>query len=237
MKVSNAITEIFSSMVLALLVGGCLSAGKYPAADIDSPKDTLSADTYFASAPSGVSREKELSDCLFLVAGQVSMRERVEVRYTVSKSSSGNAMVRSELGYDQDYSVELLDRMQVLDIAQTGNGTSAVVRVTGKSRFTVPRASIDDRAGKDGLPGWIAKVPKGNSFYAAVGSVRVTSSPASAPGYADMNAIGALLPLVTEPSESGSTKTYSKTLHGAFIARRWYDPGNDLYYSLAILPR
>lgn len=237
MKVLNATKAIFGSMVLAFLLGGCLSAGKYPAADIDGPKDTLSADTYFASAPSGASREKELSDCLFRVAGQVSMRERVEVRYTVSETSSGANMVRSELGYDQDYSVELLDRMQVLDVAQTGNGTSAVVRVKGKSRFDVPRVSADDRIGKDGLPGWVTKIPKGNSFYAAVGSVRVSSSPASAPGYADMNAIGALLPFVAEPSISGSSKTYTKTIHGAFIARRWYDPGNNAYYSLAILPR
>ncbi len=236
MKKIRAYSVALGSVVFALFLGSCLSAGRHPAADISSPKDTLSADTYFASAPSGASREKELSDCMFRVAGQVSMRERVEVRYSVTEGSSG-AMVRSELGYDQDYSVSLIDRMKVLDVSQTGNGTSAVIRVTGKSAFKVPWVSIDDGVGKDGRPRWVANPPKGGGFVAAVGSVRVASSPAAAPGYADMNAIGALLPAITEPTVSGSTKTYAKTLHGAFIARRWYDPDDNLYFSLAILPR
>jgi len=185
--------------------------------------------------------EKELSACLFGVARQISIRKQVFVRYTVTtqKAANGDTIRGAQvlLDYDQTNSMALLEKMTVVDIVQSDTGTEALVKYTGIPGFKYPSVSVKTALDRDGNPAWITQLPKGAKFYAAVGTVSQTANRHEAFDNADSYAIGALAPNVVKPIVSGTTSMYETVLKGAYIARRWYNPSQNRYYSLAILPR
>ena len=210
-----------------------------------SPQIELTEDNpseYFTQAPLMQTREKELSQCLFDAARQISMRKKVAVKYIVfqDKTEDGKMWKKTNviLDYDQTNSIAILEKMTVLSVTQTDNGTEARILFEGKSEFTIPDiSSIDTTRGRDTKPDWIQAPPAGKLFFSAVGSIHQVSKRSEAVTNADINAIGAIAEQISIPLVTGNTMVYETVLYGVYIAQRWFDPAEKRYYSLAILPR
>jgi hypothetical protein len=226
-------------LCLLVAVAGCASAGGDHALSLGG-YDAADG-VYSARAPSMQSAERELGECLFRVAGQVSLRKAVDVRVveTPVSAADGSRLTRSQvsLDYDQSNSIAILDTLTVLKVVRGETGTEAVVRARPLRGMRVPSVSPSDRLRSDGNPDWVSRPPKGSGFVSAVGSIALEASSPDAYSYADMNAIGALARSVAKPTASGVSRVYEATLKGVFIARRWYNPREGRWYSLAILPR
>jgi hypothetical protein len=187
---------------------------------------------YFSRSPSRGNPEKDLAECLFRVASQVSLRQRVQITTVVT----GNRMSVS-LDYQKN-NYAFLEKMSVQKYYRDDSFTEAIIRVSGTS-FKVPRFSVSDSIGKTGKPGWVTNPPSGSGYYSGLGTMASSVVAGLGDGfeYSDMNAIGALALVAVKPQQNGDVKTYSATLSGAFIARRWYDEATGVFYSLAISPR
>lgn len=221
---------------------GCVTAeGRSDSAPSLLLKKSSYADNlYVAQSASMQTPEKELSACLFGAARQISIRKQVFVRYTVTtqKAANGDTIRGAQvlLDFDQTNSMGLLEKMTVVDILQSDAGTEALIKYSGSS-FKYPSVSIKTSLDRDGNPAWVTQPSKGSKFFAAVGSVSQTANRAEAFTNADSYAIGALAPNAVKPLVSGTTSMYETVLKGVYIARRWYNPSENRYYSLAILPR
>ena len=67
-------------------------------------------------------------------------------------------------------------------------------------------------------------------------NLRTSSAPDGANAW-PLRKAGALASCLADPVVRGSTKAWSAELRGAFIVRRWYNPSEACYYSLAVIPR
>lgn len=230
-----------SALILCLLVAlvGCASTGGDRSSDLYLD-GAVSDGLYYARSPAMQTAERELGECLFRVAGQISIRKRVTVEYVESPASApdGSRLTRAQVSidYDQSNSIAILDRLTVRKVARTGNGTEALVKagsIPGVRNYSV---QVNDRVGNDGNPVWVNRPPKGSGYVSSVGMI--SQGPTSSDGYsyADTNAIGSLARLVAKPQANGSSIVYRATLSGVFIARRWYNPHEGRWYSLAVLP-
>jgi hypothetical protein len=195
---------------------------------------------YYARAPNLKSDQQEISECMFRVARQLAIRNKVFVRLSITTEAGttgkGATKATVVLDFDQNNSLMLKDALTLLKASNTGNGMEALIRFDGKPVYK--NAKILERTKMDarGNPEWIMKPPAGKAFYAAVG---FTESSESASGFlnSDTDAIGRLAEQVVQPVVSGSTRVYETILKGAYIARRWYNGSEKRYYSLALLPR
>lgn len=241
MKLTERRKIPLSVMCLFLVFCRGLSAEDGSFATLYLNKTANSDSVYFAQSPPMKTPQSELSECLFRVAKQISIRKEVSVRYTVvsEKMSDGSISKREQvvLDYDQNNSYALIETLTVVKIVQNKKGTEILAKVNGKNNFKSPSVSIKTQLSSDGNPQWVSKPPKGSQFYAAVGSITQASNKANAFTNADATAIGSLTPFVATPSVSGVQSTYTAVLHGAYIARRWFNVSQNRYYSLAILPR
>ncbi len=241
MKLTEKHSLIVSVLCLSVVFCGFVSAEGSKDAPLYSSKNAYSESVYFAQAPSMKTPEKELSECLFRVARQVSMRQEVFVRYILSsKKDSDGKIWKSEstvLDFDQNNSIAIMEKMTVLKVRQSKEGTEALVKINGNKELKNISVSIKTQIDGKGNPLWVTSVPKGSKFYASVGSIQQTTNLADAFYNADTNAIGALALFTAKPEVSGGTSLYEATLKGVYIARRWYNPSENRYYSLAILPR
>jgi hypothetical protein len=231
-RLRTFVVIVSAVMCLALYAGGCKSAGVIKATGtLHAVRDIDAGIEYFARSPSFGTPEKDLAECLFRAASQVSLREKVSVECTIS----GNRLTVS-LDYQKN-NYAILEKMSVSRYYRDDEITEAVILIKGGPSFKVPRVRIDDSKDRSGKPSWVASPPAGGSFYAAVGTM--ANPPESGDGfeYADTNAVGALALLDAKPVVSGSTKTYTTVFHGAYVARRWFDDVSGVYYSLAIVPR
>jgi len=245
MKLIRSAKALISVLCLTAAFSGCMTAeGRSDSSSKGSlylKKTSYADNLYVAQSASMQTPEKELSACLFGVARQISIRKQVFVRYTVivRKAANGDTIRGAQvlLDHDQSGSMALLEKMTVLDILQSDSGTEALVKYTGQTGFKHPSVAVKTSLDSGGNPAWISQPPKGTKFYAAVGSVSQTTNRHEAFDNADSYAIGALAVNVVKPVVSGTTSMYETVLKGAYIARRWYNPSDNRYYSLAILPR
>ena len=236
---------LLSVVCLSIFFWGCGPASKSPESDSNSSKAIQKTETsssiYYAKSRSYQTPEKELSECLFDVARQVSLRRKVFVRYTVSSEPApdGTSWLKTtvELEYDQHNSIAILERLSVLTVERTEEGTEAQIRLEGDEEFSTPVAVMTVVPGSGPNPAWIEKPPEGKNFIASVGSVSQISNRAEAFTNADTHAIGGLASIVSQPKLSGEESVYSIELNGVYIAARWYNPEENRYYSLAIYPR
>ncbi len=226
--------KIIAVLAASAAVLGCISPGSGSGA-LYAKAGGLGDSVYYARTPSAQSRERELSDCLFRVAAQIAMRKQVLVRYTVTPTNvEGVNRTTTTLDYDQSRSMEILEKLTVVQVEQTDWGTSAVVRYAEREGAS---PSIPSGSGANGLPAWIQKTESDRLFYKAVGSVAQTQNPGNGFQSSDMDAFGVLASVAGRPVRSGSASVYEVTLRGAYIARRWHDPSTNRYYSLAVMPR
>jgi len=241
MKLTSGNKLIASVLCLATAFSGFLTAESSGSAYLFKNKTAFDKDVYFAQSSTKVSQEKELSECLFRVAGQISMRKEVFVRYILTNEKDSNGKIRKSenvlLDYDQNNSLAILEKLTVLKISQADSGTEALIKLSGKTGFKCPLLSIKTLLDSNGNPGWVSKPPKGTKFYSSVGSTSQTSNLSDAYINADTNAIGPLAPFLSKPVVSGNTTMYETVMKGVYIARRWYNPKLNCYYSLAILPK
>ncbi len=243
MKLIRFAKSIVSILCLAVAFSGCVTAeGRSESGTSMFLKKSSYSDTLYVSQSASMQTpEKELSACFFDTARQISIRKQVFVRYTVTtqKAANGDTIRGAQvlLDFDQTNSIALLEKMTVVEIAQSDTGTEALIKYSGSSGFTYPSVTVKTTLDRDGNPAWVTQVPKGPKFYAAVGTVSQTVNRDEAYTNADSYAIGALAVNVTKPVVSGNTSLYETVLKGAYIARRWYNPSTNRYYSLAILPK
>lgn len=239
MRLTGLIGIQVAALCIASVLVGCASTGDDSRVSLYASKSALLGDVYYARAPSMQTAERELAECLFRVAGQVSLRKKVFVRYIVSPETTpdGSAVKRTQvvLDYDQSNSIAILDKLTVIKVARTATGTEALVKYASAGNRA--RVQPDARLDASGNPRWVTTPPRGSGFFAAVGSI--VQNPSAADGYAnaDTNAIGALASLAIKPVESGNSRVYEGTLRGVYIARRWFNAREGRWYSLAILPR
>jgi hypothetical protein len=186
-------------------------------------------------------REKELSNCLFEAARQISIQKEVHVRLTVAleKLSDGDIRKKTtvELAYDQTNSIAILEDLKVISVIQSSEGTEAQIQYAGNTRIEHPSLKLDVKTVSGEKPAWVDNPPAGSNFYASVGSIAQVSKKYEAFSNADTNAIGLLAQQVTEPEKSGDLQVYDTVMHGVYIASRWYDPDENRYFSLAVVPR
>ena len=239
MKLVRIIEKLVPVLCLSVALAGCASTG----ADRSSSLylEPAQSGVYYARSPAMQSAERELAECLFRVAGQVSLRKSATVQYITTPVSApdGTPLTRAQVSvdYNQTNSIAILDTLTVRAVKRSQNGTEALVRAAPLSGVMIPSVQANDRVGSDGNPAWVAHPPKSSSYLTAVGSI--AQGAASPDGYAnaDTNAIGGLAPLVVRGQASGSSTVYEATLVGVFIARRWFNPKEGRWYSLAVLPR
>lgn len=238
MKLARTVKTLVPVLCLAVVLAGCASTG----VDRSSSLYLESAATgaYYARSPAMQTAERELAECLFRVAGQVSLRKRVGVQYTVTPVSGANGarLTRSQvvLDYNQTNSIAILDTLTVSKVKRTENGTEALVRASSLAGVKIPNVQPNDKLGKDGNPLWTVRPPKGSGYVSAVGTIAQGATSADGYANADTNAIGALALLVAKPQPSGTSTVYETTLIGVFVARRWFNSAEGRWYSLAVLP-
>lgn len=234
MKKPETVFSLGASVVLiAVLFSGCLS----PAADTTALHQNpalKSGSVYFAEAPRMATREKELSECLFRVAGQIAMRGEVRVRHTITDMGGGLMRRDTVLDYDQNNSIAILERLTVEQVVQTDHGTAALIRDTARHP-SGPR--IADGAGRDGRPEWIERPQSDTGFYMVVGMVNQRTNRTDGFKNSDTDALGRLAAQVSNPLTQGTSRVHDVRMRGAWIVRRWYDAETGVYYSLAVLPR
>lgn len=230
MKLFELFKKLFAVLCLSVVFCGCMSAEDNVSASLYVKKSSYGESLYVAQASSMQTASRELSECLFRVARQISMRKQVFVRYVVEGNNT-NVMI----DFDQNNSMAILDTLSVIESVRTAEGTEVVVKQTGKTGFKTPAVSI--KTGYGAKPSWITNPPSGSKFYAAVGSVVRNSNTYDGFSNSDMKAIGALAPFLVKPVISGSTKMYETVMNGVYIGQRWYDSAENRYYSLAILPK
>jgi len=204
-------------------------------------KKSTDDNVYFVTARRFRTLPQETNECLFRAARQISIRKEASITYseTPEKDAKGKTRIKisSLIDFDQKNTFDLAERMKVLKTDRKENSVAMQIRLTGSPSFKNLAISASNVAGIGGNPGWIAKPPKGKAFYAAVGSVPGTEGPGDSFMNADTSAICALAQFAGQATVSGNTKTWKATVHGAYIARRWYNPKENRYYSLAVLPR
>ena len=83
MRLTGIIGIQVAALCIASVLVGCASTGDDSHVSLYASKTALSGDVYYARAPSMQTAERELAECLFRVAGQVSLRKKVFVRYIV----------------------------------------------------------------------------------------------------------------------------------------------------------
>jgi len=241
MKLTKCVKKVVSVLCLSFVACGCASTGDKGSGSLFQNKTANDNSVYFAQSPSMQTPQKELAECLFRVARQISLRQQVTVKCIISteKAPNGALMKRSSvlLDYDQNNSIAILEKLTVLKIFQTADGTEALIKFGGKTDYKTPFVSIKSQMDTKGNPSWVSKPPAGAKYYAAVGSISQISNTAEAFSNSDSNAIGALAALAGKPVISGNTYVYMLVMKGAYIARRWYNASENRYYSLAVLPR
>lgn len=243
MKLIRYAKVLISVLCLTAVFCGCATAeGRSERSpSLILSKSSYGDNLYVSQSASMQTREKELSACLFGVARQISIRKQVFVRYTVTtqKAANGDTIRGAQvlLDFDQNDGMAILEKLTVVDVVQSETGTEALVKYSGYAGFKNPSVAVKTGMDPAGNPSWTSAPPKGAKFYSAVGSVSQTTNRSEAYANADSYAIGALAPNVAKPLVSGNTSMYETVLKGAYIARRWYNPSENRYYSLAILPR
>jgi len=234
MRKPESVFLLSISVVLsAVLVSGCVSA-KPDTAVLYQNRALQEGSVYFAEAPRMATREKELSECLFRVAGQIAMRREVRVRHTIDELRDGLVRRNTVLDYDQRNSIAILERLTVKQVVQTDFGTSALIQDSVRHPVS-PR--IADGVGRDGRPEWLERPQTDNRFHLVVGMVNQRTNRADGFKNSDTDALGRLAAQVSSPLMQGTSRVHDVFLRGAWIVRRWYDSSSDIYYSLAALPR
>jgi hypothetical protein len=230
-----------SVLYLSLFLCGCVSAQEKASVSLFRDSAANDDSVYYVQAPAGLSERTELTECLFRAVRQIAIRTEVRVVFSVTpvRAADGTSLTREtvSLDFNQDNGVALSDRLDVIKSARSGSGIEALVKLRGKTGFRKASVTIKSKIGADGNPSWVSRPPKGTGFHAAVRSVAQHTNTGDAFQNADSQAIGALSQAVSNPTVSGTTQTYTAVLHGAYIARRWYNAREKRWYSLAILPQ
>ena len=241
MKQTVSFIKAASVLYLSLFLCGCASSQEKASASLFRDKKSFDDSVYYVQAPAGRTAGAELSECLFRAVRQIAIRTEVSVIFSVTpvRAADGSNLKKEtvSLDFNQENGIALSDRLDVIDSVRTSSGTEALVKLRGKTGFRKASVSIKTKIGADGNPSWVSNPPKGSGFYAAVRSVSQVANTGDAFMNADSQAIGALSQAVSSPTVSGTTLTYTAVLRGAYIARRWYNAGQNRWYSLAILPR
>ena len=239
MKLVRIVKRLVPVLCLSVSLVGCASTGGDRSSSLYL--ESAPSGVYYARSPAMQSAERELAECLFRVAGQVSLRKSVTVQYVTTpvNAPDGTRLTRAQVSvdYNQANSIAILDTLTVRAVRRDQNGTEALVRASPLPGIKTPSVQASDRIGRDGNPGWVARPPKSSGYVTAVGSIAQGASSPDGYANADTNAIGALAPLVARGQASGSSTVYEATLVGVFIARRWFNPQEGRWYSLAVLPR
>ncbi len=230
---------ILTLLVLAVSCGSSFAGGEQTPGDLF--KKNTEDNVYFVTARRYRTAQQETNECLFRAARQISIRKEATIFYseTPEKDAKGKTRVKtsSSIDFNQSNTFDLADRMKVLKTDRRDTSVAMQIRLTGSPSFKNLSISASNAPGLGGNPGWVTTPPKGKGFYAAVGSIPGTEGPGDSFMNADTTAICALAQFSGQPTVSGSTKSWKATVHGAYIARRWYNPKENRYYSLAVLPR
>ena len=230
---------ILTLLVLAVSCGSSFAGGDQSPGELC--KKSTDDNVYFVTSRRFRTEQQETNECLFRAARQISIRKEALITYseTPEKDAKGKKRIKTSslIDFNQSNTFDLADRMKVLKTDRKDKSVAMQIRLTGTPAFKNLQISASNVPGIGGNPGWVAKPPKGKGYFAVVGTVPGTEGPGDSFVNADTAAICALAQFTGQPTVTGTTKTWKATIRGAYIARRWYNPKENRYYSLAILPR
>jgi hypothetical protein len=240
--VSGITTTIRRKWVLSVLCLIGLVRGTNVAADeppLFQKKIAFDDSVFYVRVSAHLQSYQISEEILNAAAQQVIRRERVFARYTVTEEKKGKTSDLYEtalLDYSNDQTSIFFEDVKIIESREEDGFIEALVQYSGKDTEKPIRVSPDSRIKKDGNPSWVDSPPEGSKFVAVVGGSLNEDSPETGFFESDERAIGKLTSQVSKPSISGDTKMYEAVLTGAYIARRWYNPKEMKYYSLAFLP-
>lgn len=221
------------------LLVSCASFDAGNGRSLYSDKRAYEDSVYFVQVPAA-SPGQSLSDSIIeQTARQIFIRKKVTARYSISGNGDDSSARKTsgQISFDQGNLYALSANLEILTTLTTPNGVQALVRYRDPASSKNIKLPSVKSLGKNGNPEWVTDPPVGLAFYASAEASSARAGAADGFQNADTMAFASLAKHLGKVAAAGTTKQYQATFSGAYIARRWYNPSTNTYYSLAVAPR